>query len=779
MRMFRAASAAAALFVALATTTQAQDSVSIPGCFPGDAVSPWDDQFGAFGSEQSDTYVVDLSAVTSSWGNSFGIAPLSKSALTSPFMFFSSLMGGNGISRDTLRGQRFSAPTYSFWNQPGFGISNDPSVNTPGTPVDAKNLRGTQFAAVFAESGMTGGGANFAGIVSSIVNIDPSDPGRLYVNRIRAGTNSCDPFTNTAALGVGSIDASGNVVFRADNFGTSVGCSSVAVAGNNIFLIDSLARNTMLQNVISGTSSGFDPAMTHLINNYMFNGQPQTLSCPTIMPASISGGAPIYLGTDFSDNFVRGSTPGSIAVDGTYLDPGVTSTRGNTAYLGKNFPIVGSTHGICGILGVNNTTAFIDIWGVNASANVTGTKTLSLPSVVIDNSTLYQNVAGINEFNHYKSQVAFQGGSGCVAMNIDPSGNLLVAAEVDHPDDSLGTQWGGNYIAVCRVDAITGAESWTMAGYTDPVSGGGKPVLDGPNGAALYRMTVLPTGPSVSAPMIDASGNVYFLSFVEELGTFNASIALIKAVYDEATFSYELELVVKTGDIFTGENSQTPYLITSLRLTDSNSIASDAPWSQNISQDSFLGLESGCFAPADSRSLGGMVVAANILYDSNGDGIFEGDACQSSGSTDEEYRVLLYVGGMGASGVKSYGTGCPGFGGIQPVISWDGYPASGKDITMTVDSGIGGQSALIFLSVVGPASLPIGGPCFLNLAQPMIGPIVVPLFGAGAGNGAISIPTTLPALPPGLKLYLQAFCTDPTVGMGASATQGLEITFQP
>ena len=785
MRWIAALSAASVSLVA--TLAHAQDSVSISGCLPGDAVEPWTDVFsgGLNGPEQQNAYVVDLAPITGSWGTAYGIGPIAKSGKSNAFLFFSSLMGGNGISRDMKTGARFSAPEYMFWNQPGFGVNGDPTLNNAGTDLDASSCRGVQFATVFQEGGNTSTGAAYAGVVTSVVNIDPSDPGRLYVNRIQTATNSCDATSDLAAIGLGSVDADGNTVFRADGFGVQFGGCSVnpippGSPNNNIFLVEALERNAAFLNVISDDAASLDPGTTtRLVNNAN-----DVHTVPSIYPASLRGGEAMYLGVDFPGNFVRGTPSGGpVTSDMTHLPP-TNGTRGNPAFLGKPFaPLGAGQEAMLAILGEGtNGTNLLHVWGINAAGTPTGDITPALPAAVVDNSDGFTNVAGINEFDNYHSQVAFQGGNGCVGLNIDPAGNLILAAMVDHPDDGPDNQWGGNYIAVCKVDPA-GNASWTMAGYIDPVTTNGKPIYTGdPNagGVVTHQMKQLVLGPSVSSPMVDPAGNVYFLSFIEELGNLDTSVALLKAVYDPVGFAYDLEIVVKTGDVLPGQNSGRDYLITSLRLTDSNSIASDAPFSQNIVQDGFLGYDVSNFANTDSRTMGGITVAANVIYDVDQDGTFDGDDCATTGSIDEEYRVLLYIGSLGESGVETHGDGCVGTNGLIPGISWSGFPTSGEEITLAIDNALGGQSALLFISAFGQASIPVNPACSLNInpVPSLVGPIVLPLLGVGPGNGEISVTLPLPALPPGLALSMQAFCTDPGVGLGASATKGLTVTIQ-
>ena len=87
--------ATVALFLGRA---EAQDSTSLGGCLPGDAVDFWATSTAVFGSEQTDAYVVDLSSAFTSWGNDFGVAPIAKSSKANS-QFFNNLLGAQNVAR--------------------------------------------------------------------------------------------------------------------------------------------------------------------------------------------------------------------------------------------------------------------------------------------------------------------------------------------------------------------------------------------------------------------------------------------------------------------------------------------------------------------------------------------------------------------------------------------------------------------------------------------------------------------------------------------------------
>ncbi|MBI4881687.1 MAG: hypothetical protein HY812_18800 [Planctomycetes bacterium] len=760
----------------------AQDSVSIVGCYPGDAVSPWDDASTLFGSEQSNAYVVDMTPIFSSWGYDFGLAPIAKTGKSS-LGFFNSLMGAQGISRHVLSARKFDATTYYFWQGQGYGINNDPSLNMPGTALDAADLRGAQFAAAFRDFGSTDGGTDYNGLVTAIVNVDPSNTSRLYVHRIQTALGSCDAYSELATIGVGAVDAEGNTAFRADNNNiTTGGCGDSVISGNNIYLVDASNRNFAMRNVLSGTGNLLDP-----ITKWLVALSATTYACPTLMPATVNGGQALYMGGDFSSQFARGTSAATMIIDSTHLPAGVTQTRGNMSYTARNSTLLGSTQGMGAILAygtTGNADTFV-LFGMGANGVVSGKMALTLPATVVDNATGFTNLGpGPNEFDHYHSQVPFQGGNGNVALNVDPLGNILLAAETDHPTDT-GATHAGNYIAVARVNAS--GVSWTMAGYNDNATGG-KPILNGPSGLGgipIGQMVPMPMlggttlGPSVSAPMIDSAGNVWFLSAIELFGTSDFTIGLLRAVYDPFTFKYELELILTLGDQFYAANSQLNYVLTDLRIADSNSVDSATCWSGNVSESAFLGYNPTYFEPADPRSLGGIVLQARILYDADKDGVFDDDCNDATPSMDEEYRVLLYIGSTAPSGYASYGQACTGSGGFKPLLHMDGYPTAGSTVSLHIEQGVGGQLAMLLFGLF-PGAIPFGvNNCFLNVT-PVVGPqILLPLLGSGPGNGAISLSAALPLTSPPGTFTMQAFCGDPGTPEGMTSTKGLQMTIFP
>ena len=87
-------------------------------------------------------------------------------------------------------------------------------------------------------------------------------------------------------------------------------------------------------------------------------------------------------------------------------------------------------------------------------------------------------------------------------------------------------------------------------------------------------------------------------------------------------------MVLGQGTTINGVDSATPYTITSITLTDSDSIASGAMFSQNVIQQQDPA--STTSNPTNLRAFGGLVVSAVLTYNNAG--------------FPEAYDALLYVG---------------------------------------------------------------------------------------------------------------------------------------
>jgi len=664
----------AACFAALSSAAWAQDSVALTPCLPGDAINPYD------ANEQCDSYVVDMDSFTTSWGTTFGIAPIVKSPKAST-TFINNLISAQGMSRKQAVGVPFASNSYALWtNAPGVGVNNNPAINAPAGTINTANRTGNQFGVTFASFGTTNpGGKNYNDVTVGLVNIDPVDTSRLYVKRVLAAINGCDSSSDVSQFGLGAVDELGNVAIRADNNalgGPSAACSAgnPNIVGNNYFVVDASARTCGTLNVLSN-NGGSDVAAT----NWILQRSTVTHNPANIMPKSIHGPRALVLGSNFNKQYVRGDANPPTS-DTTQLG-GAFDHRGTVCYIPNNFSCLNSTAGTCAIIGKAAADPapaerFI-VWGVNAAGTVTGNLNVLLPGLVTDSRTGAQSASTgglLQSMCHYFSQTAFRGGNSMIAIGADRNGKLLAAAPINHgipgptlPGSAALATWSTQYIGVARYDCATGQTQWSMAGYCNALDGnggvtGGKPILDGPGGNVIGRMSTLNNvtgaplngasgGPSISAPMIDSVGNVWFISSVElndgQGGTFFTNAVLRAVLVDEANLGYELELVFRNGSTFDGINSGRQYRVSFLSIADSNSVDTATAWSGNISGAAHMSGSVAGIANSDPRTLGGLVIYADITYDYDQDGSFQScTATTNPGPADPRYAALLYVGAL-------------------------------------------------------------------------------------------------------------------------------------
>jgi hypothetical protein len=748
----------------LAPVAASQDSVANTLC-ESDALTPWDDASAAFGSEQKNAYIVDLAPAITVWGMPFGVAPLAKATRANP-AFNTNLISAQALSRRQLVNAPFASGSYQVWNAAGAGIHNDPSLNdVPGS--DTAPCLGNQLGFAFAEFDTTQAGFSYNGIVGGVINLLPSNPSRLYVTRLMAAVNGCDGTTDAAQFGMGTVDETGLIHTRADNNNSPGGCATI-LAGNYWWQVRSLQRNGAVRNVVSGSYPAFADASDPVVSDTTV--PITTHNTPGTMPASVTGGSALVMGTNFDKQFVTGSVGGATTTYTTHLGAGATDQRGAVGYTTDAFPALGGTHGVVGHLAKPSSggTDRINLFGVNA-AGVPQTKlVITLPAVITDNSNGATNIAGSNEFDHYHGAIAFRGGNSQVALGVDQAGNLLVAAEVDHPDTSTN-DWGVNYIAVARVTPAL-AVSWTMAGYNYGPTG--KAVLSGPGGTPIAQMVQLglltggsPAGPSVSAPMIDSVGNVYFLSTIELLGSGDFASGLVRAVYDPATFSYELDLVLKSGDVFPGQNSDRDWLITLLKIADSSAVSPGTAWSGNINEMAHGGQSVAGLPTNDPRTLGGLVLSASVMYDVDDNGQFESCFDLVPGP-DQTYNVLLYV---GHRLWEELGAGLAGTGGLVPRFTGEG-------------ALLGNDLATLNLSQAKPNTFPFLVIGLSQINAPFKGGTLVPALQfllnmpPTDGTGAMSLSAPWPAgLPSCIDLYFQYVIPDAAAVKGFALSNAVHV----
>ena len=621
----------------------AQDSVSSNlGGLPGDALDPWSDHCAA--------YVVDLAPLTTSQVHMFGIAPLVKSSQIDS-SFFNNLGSMATISPDVISDVPFSMVDYLAWDTAGAGVS----ANNDQAGVVSTSGSSTQFSIGWSEFGTTPSGASYNGMIGAIVNFDPADANRLYVDRRMGAVNSSSATSgDSSQLGGPSVDANGNMYYRADNFGST---GPDQLSGTNIFRTRLADRNCAVQNLIS--TGGTLDASEFILEDA------DTHSVPNNIPASIAGGNGVYGGPNFNSEYVYGPSMGMTTGTTSHLDlsnGGLGDHRGNVG------STIGDPFGFGGVYtysvlakDANNATRTMNVWGVDASGAVMGSLAFDAPSSITDNDDGFTlNFFGFEEFVNYFSSVPFRGGIGNVAVGRDINGNALVAGTIS--ENGFGDDFA-NHILVARYNASTGTTEWTLAGYVDQLNlftmDAGKPIYD-ETGAEIGQLVNLdavtggtPLGPSLSAPAIDAAGNIWFIGAVELYDRFmdggsDFDGALLRAVLDPDTFSYRLELVLENGTTVTGPNSNREYSVDFLGTASGNGGANPGSfWSNNVSGSSWNGVDISGSEPGDERANGGVIVNTSITYDIDGDGIFNDP---SSGNfnpdapADESYSVALYVG---------------------------------------------------------------------------------------------------------------------------------------
>ncbi len=649
----------AAGLVALAGTAApalAQDSISLNQGLPGDAL----DAYAA--ENQVQRYVVDLTPFMASMGTEFGIAPIVKASLGDP-AFFNHLMSAQAISRTMLQNQPFSGAAYAVWNTPGAGVNA--SENSAPNSITPNGV-GNQFAVAFNEFG-----GEAQNLVGALVNVDPVNTSRLFVSRIMAAVNGTSFGEEASSMGGVAVDSNGNTYFRSDGFGISVGnlpagSSAIGASGpgdDNVFRVKMQNRAAMMLNLIDDAGGSDIAATDRLIAN-----SADTISVASGIAEQIAG-RPILVGTNFNDQVLAETMPNVVTASAGHLSGlGNGAQRGSIAV--SESVLFPNSSGTLALLTKPNgsETNAMSVWGVDNNANIVGSPLhLIYPGAGamdnIDPFSYIMPVGGDTGFDHYHSQVAFRGGVSQIALGSDAQGRGLAGAVAYIVG---GNNDPSNVIPVARFDANTGAIEWALAAWADATQLGewpeGKPIRDA-SGAAIGELTTLfqvtggsPFGPSMSSPGIDAAGNLWFLSAVQlyngdddDLMPFNGleptppngddiyTSGLIRAVYDEANFGWNLELVFRLGDTFRGQNSDTDWTVAFLGIADADSISSGSFFSHNVMETAWNGMDTSSLSTNDPRHSGGVIVNASIAYTPDVEGAME-----------ERYNAALFVGAMNA-----------------------------------------------------------------------------------------------------------------------------------
>lgn len=643
--------AAAGLVAAagMAAPALAQDSISLNQGLPGDALDAYE------ADNQVVRYVVDLTPFTTSAGTEFGIAPLIKASLGDP-AFFNHLMSAQAISRTMLQNVDFPGAEYAVWDVPGAGVNptqnSKPSFITP-------NGMSNQFAVAFNEFG-----GEAQNVVGALVNVDPMDTSRLFVSRVMAAVNGTAFGEETASFGGVSVDSNGNTHFRGDEFGLSpanLPAGAVALTGDNVFRVKMADRAPMVLNLVEGT--GGNDATDQIVAN-----STQTFTVPSIVAEEFAG-RPIYVGPNFDAQYVAETAPNSTFATTDHLNGlpggGNANHRGSMAVSDDTF-FADSVATVSVLTKPNGSeTSSISVWGVDNNGGIVGSPFhLIYPgagaSDNIDAFSYVIPVGGDTGFDHYHSQAPFRGGVSQIALGSDAQGRGLAGAVAYMVG---GNNDPSNAIPVARFDVNSGAIEWGVAAWTDATILGqwpeGKPIRDA-SGNAIGELTPLfqvtggsPFGPSISSPGIDSAGNLWFVASIQlyegeddDMLPFNGleptppngddiyTSGLIRAVYDEANFGWNLELVFRLGDTFMGENSATDWTITFLGIADADSISSGSFFSHNVMSMPANGEDISDEPTSDPRHSGGVIVNASIVYEPSVEGVVP----------EERYNAALFVG---------------------------------------------------------------------------------------------------------------------------------------
>jgi len=572
---------------------QSQDSVAAtPG--GNDALSAQEDQ--------RVRYAIEMSPVASSWGLNWAVAPILKASRSEDPLFNTNLAAAAVASADLLPSVSPGPTSFATWSGPGFGVN--PTENLSPQTVERGSFN-WQFGLALNDLDLTG-----TNVITAIVRQRLAEGNRLFVERVVSGTSRATPAGDeTSTLSLGAVGASGATHIRGDAFNVDSG-PLANLRLDNIIRVDAAARDEGIINTfmaVLGSNVAADDAAT----TFCLSKQSLTLNTPAAQPGSVTNdGEQKMLSLAFDGSFRGGEQPPTLG----HLDATVLASRGNPSF--SALAPIDQSSGTAACLGVTTSSGAIrtdalNAWALSNDAGVVGQPVSAvLPSALSDGSFMASDA----EFHQWRSQTSFRGGNGPVGIGTTPAGDLLLAA-------TARSDTGDEFIAVA--DFTGGAPMWSIAAFPE------KPVLNGQDGAQIGRIvhgaTIMPgSAATFSAPAIDRFGNLYFVAtWKPNLGA--GGTGLFRAVRTPS--GYQLELLLRSGQILVGASSQTPYEIVRLILDDSDSIASGAFWSGSLLQTQTVATQD-----ADSPlAIGGLVVNAVIRYD--------------NAAQEEEYDATLFVQG--------------------------------------------------------------------------------------------------------------------------------------
>ncbi|MFO0861684.1 MAG: hypothetical protein U0570_14140 [Phycisphaerales bacterium] len=415
-----------------------------------------------------------------------------------------------------------------------------------------------------------------------------------------------------------------------------------------------------------------------------------------VYPGSLFGGTSVATGAVLSRSGAQGPNNDYVAIWGLNNDASITT--------GKAFAIPVPASVTCKRTPASdNSPSGPTVFQTMSGPGIPPT---TITSTDVTFSGAFAGHQGATAFQGGNSQVAVGkdlAGRGLVAglyyesfaipgSDVTPTPNNAIVVGRFNPSNPAGTvQWtvvawtyaNGGTVADCDGSPIRGDwgnDGQSSSALASPGQFDGivdlnpsSPVYDRPIGrlqpALSFPGPSVVGSPSLSMPAFDSVGNVWFTARVAAINTYNSNTqstfsrynsALIRGVYNPTTFTYDLELVAEFGDRILGKNSLTNYSIggfvfaasnnaTSPSTFFSSSVAPYADRNMNVSN----ALSNGDMqtwgsngAVIDPRTLGGLVLGGNFLYDVNNDGQYQdpsGTTPNNPNSPDEQYSGLFYI----------------------------------------------------------------------------------------------------------------------------------------
>ncbi len=135
-----------------------------------------------------------------------------------------------------------------------------------------------------------------------------------------------------------------------------------------------------------------------------------------------------------------------------------------------------------------------------------------------------------------------------------------------------------------------------------------------------------------------------------------------------------------------------------------------------------------------------------------------------------------YVYTLPCGAITHYGAGCAGTGGFVPDLSLTGCATVGQKLTMEITEGPGGAPVVLLLGAE-QTSQTIGGGCTL-LVLPLLQLPGIFLDGGGAGDGSVTLLTTLGSMTSGITTTIQAAIADAGSPLGFTLTNAVQLDVQ-